>query len=95
MLRAIVLVSTWSGLADIALQTSPDLSSNTNTVTYLDSCNALSNLDSPANNLVTYTEWLVEVSPATSDGMNIRTADTAGFDLDVDITVFKWLWLEL
>ena len=71
LLRAVVLVSTGPRLADVALQTSPDLSSNSNTVAFLDSSDALSNLNSLADNLVSYTEWLVELSPATSDGMNI------------------------
>lgn len=35
------------------------------------------------------------LAPTTADGMNITCADSASFNLDVDIIVVKWLWLEL
>lgn len=35
------------------------------------------------------------ITPASGDGMDIRTADTAALDLDVNVTVFELLWFEL
>jgi hypothetical protein len=35
------------------------------------------------------------ISPATSDGMNIRATNTTALDLDIDVVVAKLLWLEL
>jgi hypothetical protein len=35
------------------------------------------------------------VSPSSCRGVHVRAADAACDDLDVDIVVSKWLWLEL
>lgn len=31
----------------------------------------------------------------TSDGVDVGSADTASFDLDVDVAVLEFLWLDL
>lgn len=58
-------------LADITLKTSPDLCTNTNTVTLLDALDMTSNLDSLADNLVAYTERALEFTPSTGDTVDI------------------------
>ena len=91
-MRAVILVVR---LAELALQACLNLSADTNTVSNLDRRHLGADLDSLANNFVTDADWKRAVSPAASDGMDIRAANPTTFDLDIDVTVLKWLWLEL
>ncbi|KAI6747715.1 hypothetical protein HG531_008257 [Fusarium graminearum] len=95
--RAVVFVLV---VAELALEARRNLSTNTNTVANLDLADLVTNSYSLANNFVTNTERTLKVSPATSDGVDIRAADTAAFDLDINIAVSpglgcKGLLLEL
>jgi hypothetical protein len=40
-------------------------------------------------------DWQRAISPTTCDGVNVRAADSASIDRNVDVTVFELLWLEL
>jgi hypothetical protein len=40
-------------------------------------------------------EWEVLRSPAAGDGVDIATADAAGFDFDVHVVVAEGFWGEL
>ena len=91
-MRAIVLVICF---AKFTLQTSPDLSADTNTVSNLDGGDLVANFDGLANNLMTNTDWKWTIAPTASDGMDIGTTNTAAFNLDIDITIFELLGFEL
>jgi len=90
--RAVVLIVAF---AVLALQAGLDLSTNTNAVANLDSRHLITNFDGLANHLMSDTERQWCFSPATCDGVDVRTAHSTSINLDVDIAVFKWLWLEL
>lgn len=95
---AVVLVI---GLALWALQARPDLSSDTDTISHLDSGDLVSNLDGLSNDFVTSTNsWVLvygklAVAPTASDCVDIGTADTTGVNENVDISITELLWLEL
>lgn len=91
-MRAVILVL---ALADIALQAGPHLGTNTNAIAHLNLLHVLADLDGLANNLVTDAERTLEVAPAAGDGVDVRPADAAALDLDVDIVILKRLGLEL
>jgi hypothetical protein len=89
---AVVLVI---ALALLALQARPDLSSNTDTVSDLDAGHLVADLDSMANDLMANADRKRNFTPTTGDGMNIRAADTAALDLDVDVVWAELLGFEL
>ena len=91
-MRAVVLVIRF---AKLALETGTDLSANANTVSDLDSCHLVADFDRLANNFMTDADRERTIAPTASDGMDIRAADTAALNFDVDITIFKLLWFEL
>ena len=91
-MRTIILIVRF---AKLALQTGTDLSANTHPVSNLDSRHLVANFDSLADNFVTDADWKRAVTPTASDSMDIRAADTAALNFDVDITVFKFLRFEL
>ena len=92
LVRAVVLVIR---LADLALQAGPDLCTNTNAVANLDGSDLVADLDGVANDFVAHAKGKACFAPATGDGVDVATADTTGFDSDVDITLAEWLWFEL
>ena len=91
-MRAVVLVI---ALAILAFQARRNLSANTNTVANLDGRHLVTNFDGFPNDLVSDTKGQWGFSPATGDAVDVGTANTAGVDLDVDITVTERLCLEL
>ena len=91
-MRTVILVI---GFAKLALEAGADLRANTNTVSNLDGCDLVANFNSLANNFMTDADWERAVAPTASDGMDIRAANTAAFNLYVDITVFELLRFEL
>ena len=91
-MRTVILVIRF---AKLALEAGADLSANTNTVSNLNGCYLVANFDSLANDFVTDADWERAVTPAAIDGMDIRAANTAAFNLYVDITVFELLRFEL
>ena len=91
-MRAIVLVV---GLADLALEARLDLSADTDAVANLAGGHFVTSFDHFTDNLMTNADWQRAVPPAPVDGMKVGAADTAGFDLNIDIAVFEWLWLKL
>ena len=82
-------------LAVLAVQASPDLSTTTSSIALFECGDLGTHSQDFSNNLVTNGNGCWGVTPAASDGVNIRTADTATFDLDVDIVVAECLELEL
>ena len=44
---------------------------------------------------MTNTDWKWTIAPTAIDGMDIGTANTAAFNLDIDITIFELLRFEL
>lgn len=91
-MRAVVLVIT---LAILAFQARRNLSADTNTVADLDGRHLVTDFDGFTNDLVSDTEGQWCLSPAACDAMNVGTADTAGVNLDVDVSVTEWLCFEL
>ena len=83
------------GFAKLALEAGADLRANTNTVPNLNGRDLVANFDSLANNFMTDADWERAVAPTAIDGMDIRAANTAAFNLYVDITVFELLRFEL
>lgn len=91
-MRAVVLIV---GLAELALQAGLDLSADTNTVSNLDGRHLVTDFDRLANDLMTDANGERAIAPTASDGMNIRAANPAALDFDVDITVFELFRFEL
>lgn len=82
-------------LTEFTLHTGTDLSANTDTIPNLDRLHFAADLDRLANDLVADTDRQRAISPAACDGMDIRATNSAGIDLNVDIVLLKFLWLEL
>ena len=91
-MRTVILVI---GFTKLALEAGADLSANTNTVTNLNGCHLVANFDSLANDFMTDADWEWAVAPTASDGMDVRAANTAAFNLDVDVTIFELFRFEL
>lgn len=91
-MRTVVLVVR---LAKFALQTGTDLSANTNAVSNLDGCHLVADFDSLADNFMADADRERAFAPTASDGMDIRAADSAAFNFDVDIAVFELLRFKL
>ena len=89
---AVVLVV---ALALLALQTRPDLSSNTNTIPDLCAGDLVADLDSLANDLMSNTDGQGDFAPSSSDSMNIRATDTTALNLDVNVVGAELLGFEL
>jgi hypothetical protein len=90
---AVVLVV---ALAHLAAHTRLNLCSNTNTLTWLEGLDFRSYTQNLANDFVADAErCCCQVTPSSSDCVNIGSADTAAFVLDVDIVVFEVLGSEL
>jgi len=64
-------------------------------VDLLDGLDILANLDCTANNFVTDTERKGNLAPTTSDGVDIRSADTTGVNGNVNVAILERLELEL
>lgn len=64
-------------------------------VANLDGGDILSDLDCAANNFVTNTQRQRNLSPTTSDGVQIRSANTACVNGDVNVSALERLKLEL
>lgn len=91
-MRTVILIIR---LAKLALQTGTDLSANTNAISNLDGCHLVADFDSLANDFMTDTDGERAVAPTASDGMDIRAADSAALNFNVNITVFELLRFEL
>ena len=87
-LRAVSLVSV---LALLALQAGTNLRTNTDSLSGLDESDILPYPQDLANNLVANTNGIIGSSPSRPNHMNIRLANTTGFDLNVDIVGLKGL----
>ena len=92
LVRTVVLVVRF---AKLALQTGTDLGTNTNTVSNLDGCHLVADFDGLTDDFVTDADWERAIAPTTSDGMDIRAADSAALNFDVDVSIFELLWFEL
>jgi len=87
-LRAVVLLVT---LAVDALSASTDLSTNTDSLALRELLDLVTNSEDSADNLVSYTERKRSVAPTTSDGVNVRSTDSAGINRDIDIVLLERL----
>lgn len=90
-MRTVVLVVR---LAKLAFQAGTDLSAHTNAVSNLDCCHLVADFDSLADDFMADADWKGAITPTASDGMNVRAADSAALNFDVDITVFELLRFE-
>ena len=81
--------------AKLALQTGTDLGTNTNTVSNLDGGHLVADFHGLTDDFVTDADWERAFAPTASDGMDIRAADSAALNFDVDITFFELLGFEL
>ena len=80
------------GLAVVAGQVGANLGTNTSAVANLDLCDLGADLDDLADDLVSYAERKRDVlSPSTGDGVNVRRADTASIDGNIDIVLLELL----
>jgi hypothetical protein len=82
-------------LAVNTLEARLGLGTNTDAVADLDVLNLLANTDSLANNLVANAARVGSWAPAGRKHVNVRTADTAVGDLDVDVGLLKGLSLNI
>lgn len=92
MMRAVILIIRF---AVLALQTGPDLCTNTNAVSDFDGCHLVADFDGVSDDLVADAERKACFPPPTGDSMDVATADTTGFNPDVNITLAEWLGFEL
>jgi len=65
------------------------------TACLLDGLYVLADLNGATNNLVTDTEWERSLTPTTSDGVDIGSADTTSVNGNVNVAVLERLELEL
>ena len=91
-MRAVVLIVRF---ADLALQACPNLCADANTISDLDGCHLVANLDGMPDDLVADAQRKTCFAPSTGDGMDVTTADTTCFNSDVDVTLPKWFWFVL
>jgi hypothetical protein len=79
-------------LAVVAGKIGADLSTNTSAVTNLNLGDLGADLDNLADDLVSYAERQRNVlSPSTSDGVDVGSADTASINGNVDIVFLELL----
>jgi hypothetical protein len=79
-------------LAVVACEIGTDLSSNTNAVSNLDLGDLAANLDGLADDLVSNAERKGNIfSPSSGYGVDIRGADTASINGDVNIIILELL----
>lgn len=90
--RAIVLIVCF---AQLALQACLDLRTDTNTISDFDGRHFVTNFDGFADDLMTDADWKRAVSPASGDGVHIRSAHSTALDFDVYVAIFEWLRFEL
>ena len=91
-MRAIVLVV---ALALLALQARPDLSTNAASVTNFDCLDFGANLDGLTDYFMANTDRHRSLAPPAVDCVDIRAADAAAVDLDVNVVVIELLCFEL
>jgi hypothetical protein len=92
-MRAVILIIR---LALRTLHTRLNLRSNANTISWLESLDLGSNSQDLANNLVADADRCVrDLSPASGDCVDVRTADAAAFVLDVNVVVLEDFGSEL
>jgi hypothetical protein len=90
--RAVVFVGI---LADIALEAGPYLGADADTIALLDVLDVLSDVDGTADDFVADTEGAFKISPSAGDRVDVRAADAAALDFDVDVVVFERLGFQL
>ena len=89
LVRAVVFLVV---LALVASKICANLGTRTSTVTDLDLGDLGPDLDNTTNNLVPYAERKRDVlSPSTGDSMDIRSADTASINGNIDIVILELL----
>ncbi len=91
-MRAVVLVVT---LALRALETSPDLSTYTHTISDFYCFHFGPDFDGMTDDLVADADGQWYLAPAAIDAVDVGATDTAALDLDVDIMVTELLGFEL
>ena len=91
-MRAVILVV---ALALRALEASPDLSTDANTITDFAGCHGISNLDGLADDLVADADGQRCLAPSSINCVDIGTADTAALDFDIDVIFAELLGFEL
>ena len=87
-LRAVVLLV---ALAVDALSAGTDLSTDTDSLTLLELLDLVTDPDDLADDLVSNTKRKRSAAPSTSDGVNIRAANSASIDSDIDIVLLEGL----
>jgi hypothetical protein len=93
LVRAVVLLS---GFADFALQATPYLSTDTDSVAELDSCHQRASFYDCSNYFVADAERKIfDFSPTSSESMDIGSAHTTGFDFNIYIERIKFLGFKL
>lgn len=91
-MRAIIFIVR---LANLALQTSPNLGSDSNAVSNIDRRNFVADFDCLANDLMSDAQREIGLSPTSSDGVNIGATDTTGLNQDIYIALLERLWFIL
>lgn len=83
------------GFADLAFEAGLDLSAYADTIADLDGGHLGADFDGLPNDFMADTEWQRTIAPPSGDGVDVAPTNAAGFDLDVNVTIFEWLWFEL
>ena len=91
-IRTIILLI---GLADLTLKARTDLRSHTNAVSDLHGRDLVPNFDRFADDFMTDADRKGTLAPAAVNGVDIRAADAAGFNLYVDVAGFERFRFEL
>jgi hypothetical protein len=79
-------------LALVAGKIGANLSTDTSAVSNLDAGDLVTDLDNLADNLVSYAERKRKLlSPSSGNGVDVRSADTAGVNSNVDIVLLEFL----
>lgn len=91
-MRAVVLIVR---LANIALEAGSDLSTHAHTITHFASRHLITNPNCLTNDLVAYANWQRSLAPASIDSVYVGATDTASINLDVNVTILEWFYIEL
>lgn len=92
LVGAVVLVVRLAGLA---FETGPDLSTDTDAIADLYRFDPVTDFDGFTDDLVANTQGHWGTAPASIDGVDIGTTDTAAFNLNVDVSLLELLRFEL
>lgn len=81
-------------LANVALETAPDLGAHADAVALLHALDLLADADGAADDFMSDAEGALEIAPAARYGEDVAVADAAALDFHVDICFGEGLGVE-